>query len=110
MKKQLSTNLLIIHVTGNFRVVAYSRSGDFLGVVVSETWNFGIDVKPTHLAALQDGRLLVAMQGRGYCRIHVYTKIHREKEDQGQWFEGEGCLAVIAACFCLTDRNSYEKL
>ncbi|KAL8580985.1 hypothetical protein ACOMHN_048019 [Nucella lapillus] len=96
--------------TGNFRVVVYNKDGDFLSCAVTDTWNYGTDVKPTNVAVMRDGRLLVVMQGREYCKVHVYlprTHVPDSAEDiccQGNWTK---CWSRRSGC-SLHDYNSLD--
>ncbi|KAL8605361.1 hypothetical protein ACOMHN_031299 [Nucella lapillus] len=92
--------------TGNFRVVTYSRQGDFLGCPVSETWNYGRDVKPTTVAVMADGRLLVVMQGHLYCRVHVYRPARGGEEECECSCTWSRC---VTGCCCRA-HGDYEAL
>lgn len=103
-----SQDNIYIADTGNFRVLVYDREGTFLCCPVSETWNYGRDVKPTNVAVMRDGRLLVAMQGREYCQVHVYRPKRERKDSEDcdcdcNWFK---CLTRL----CCVSPVDYESL
>ncbi|XP_076446886.1 uncharacterized protein LOC143284115 [Babylonia areolata] len=109
-----SNDNIYIADTGNFRVITFSRQGDFLGCPVSETWNYGPDVKPTNVAVMANGRLLVAMQGHRYCQVHVYRPRGRHV-GAGEGEEGELCECQWSWSKCLTgcccqSHGDYETL
>ncbi|KAK7097489.1 tripartite motif-containing protein 3-like [Littorina saxatilis] len=104
-----SNDNIYIADTGNFRVVVYDRNGDFVGFPVSETWNYGTDVKPTNVAVMQDGRLLVAMQGRGYCKVHVYAPLRDTGSESGECDCQCSWFSFFASCCCISHRG-YEPL
>lgn len=94
--------------TGNYRVQVFSEKGQYLGCPVKDTWIYGENVKPTHVCVLQDGRLLVAMQGRQYCKIHVYQS--REQADV-DFRSDDPCCCSCFTCFCRWKHHKgYEKL
>ena len=103
-----SKDNIYIADTGNFRVVVYDKDGGFLSCPVNETWNYGTDVKPTNVAVMQDGRLLVVMQGRDYCQVHVY----RPKRESSQSEESD-CECSWMRCLtlsCCMSHGDYEPL
>ncbi|XP_076467561.1 uncharacterized protein LOC143298567 [Babylonia areolata] len=94
--------------TGNFRVVTYTKNGDFRSCVVTETWDYGSDVKPTNVAVMGDGRVMVAMQGHAYCKVHVY----RPRRDRADSEEG-GCRCNWTKCWSRSGcafHEDYESL
>ena len=103
-----SDDNIYIADTGNFRVVVYDREGSFQSCAVSETWNYGSDVKPTNVAVLRDGRLLVAMQGRGYCRVHVYSPKRKDGDAADAEAEDE-CECWWCACCWPCSHRSRAK-
>ncbi|CAC5387246.1 TRIM2_3 [Mytilus coruscus] len=56
----------------NFRVQMFSPEGDFITCPVSNTYEFGMDVKPTSIG-IHHEKLVVAMRGTKFSQIHVYA-------------------------------------
>lgn len=56
----------------NFRVQMFSQDGDFITCPISNTYEFGIDVKPTNVAFHHE-KLIVALRGTKFSKIHVYS-------------------------------------
>lgn len=90
--------------TGNYRVQKFDEYGNVLGCPVEETWRYGENVKPTNVFVLRDGRLLVAMQGHKYCKVHVYCKLLPQMEVKSSL-----CLSLFECCQCCTHKG-YEQI
>lgn len=56
----------------NFRVQMFSPEGEFISCPVSNTYEFGMDVKPTNVVVYHN-KLIVAMRGTRFCQIHIYA-------------------------------------
>ena len=97
--------------TGNFRVMMYDKDGIFLCCPVVETWNYGDDVKPTHVAVTKDRTLLVMMQGDVYMAVHVY-KLRPEVGDTccDCDCEGECGMCCWHLCGGGPTRSEYQPI
>ena len=55
----------------NFRVQMFSSSGEYLACPVSDTFEFGIDVKPVNVLVVKK-KLFVSFRGTKFAEIHEY--------------------------------------
>jgi hypothetical protein len=55
----------------NFRVQMFSPEGEFIKCPISNTYEFGMDVKPTNVS-IHRNKLVVAMRGTKFSQIQVY--------------------------------------
>lgn len=55
----------------NFRVQMFSPEGKFIKCPISNTYEFGMDVKPTNVS-IHHNKLVVAMRGTKFSQIQVY--------------------------------------
>lgn len=95
----------------NFRVQVFSPEGEYLSTPVENTYEFGVDVKPTNVIVV-DNRLVVALRGTRVSLLQIYdwdgskyaqsTKTARKKSASGGLLE--------CCCPCLSSSLSYDDI
>ncbi|KAK3597485.1 hypothetical protein CHS0354_041906 [Potamilus streckersoni] len=78
----------------NYRVQMFSPEGSYIASPVIKTYEYGIDVKPVHVAFIHDDILIVALRGTRFSEIHAYLwdcNKFKPKEDNS-------CLNCLPCC------------
>nr|XP_022320902.1 tripartite motif-containing protein 2-like [Crassostrea virginica] len=96
----------------NYRVQVFSSTGEYLTTPVENTYEFGVDVKPTNVLVVDD-RLVVALRGTRVSLLQIYdwdnakyanSSSKRKKKPA----TSEGLLAQCCPCF--SSNVTYDEI
>ncbi|KAK3099411.1 hypothetical protein FSP39_004033 [Pinctada imbricata] len=91
----------------NFRVQMYSPSGRYLATPVNNTYEYGVDVKPTNVAFVGK-HLAVALRGTKSSQIHLYDWDIDRATPRGS--QGTSTKIKTSCCSCFTSSPTYDEI
>lgn len=95
----------------NFRVQVFSPEGEYLSTPVENTYEFGVDVKPTNVIVV-DNRLVVALRGTRVSLLQIYDwddSKYSQSAKTGRKQPAPGGL-LGCCCPCLSSNLSYDDI